>query len=272
MTTKPEPGSPSEGRLSPAEERLVIGLRRRAVREERGLFLAEGLRVVEDLLRSPIVLEFAVVGDSATESEREQAAIRGLEARCPVRRVPDGEIRRLAATDSPQGLIATGRIPDFTLDAFEPAPHALTLALDGVQDPGNFGALVRSARAFGSDLILALTGTVDPWNPKAVRAAAGASFHVHIASLATETALTWLRAAGFAIFAADARGEPIDRVARPERLALVVGNEGAGVGQIVHSTADARVAVPIRPSAESLNVAVAAGILLYALTRETGSG
>jgi TrmH family RNA methyltransferase len=146
------------------------------------------------------------------------------------------------------------------------------LALDGVQDPGNFGALVRSARAFGSDLILAMTGTVDPWNPKAVRAAAGASFHVHIASLATETALSWLRSSGFAILAADARGAPIDRIPRPDRVALVVGNEGAGVGEVVHSTADARVAVPIEPSAESLNVAVAAGILLYALTREAGTG
>jgi RNA methyltransferase, TrmH family len=269
---KPERVPPSGGRLSSAEERLVLGLRRRAVREERGLFLAEGLRVVEDLLRSPIGLEFAVVGDSAMESDREQAAIRELAARCPVRRVPDGEIRRLTATDSPQGLIVTGRIPAFSLDEFQPAPRALTLALDGVQDPGNFGVLARSARAFGSDLILAMTGTVDPWNPKAVRAAAGASFHVHIASPSTETALTWLRSAGFAIFAADARGEPIERVPRPDRIALVVGNEGAGVGQIVHSTADVRVAVPIRPSAESLNVAVAAGILLYELTRESGSG
>jgi len=272
MTVEPEPGSPSGGRLPSAEERLVLGLRRRAVREERGLFLAEGLRVIEELLRSPIRLEFAVVGDSATESEREQSAIRELAGRCPVRRVPDGEIRRLAATDSPQGLIVTGQIPEFSLDAFEPAPRALTLALDGVQDPGNFGALIRSARAFGSVLSLAMTGTVDPWNPKAVRAAAGASFHVHIAKLATETALTWLHSAGFAIFAADARGTPVGRVPRPDRIALVVGNEGAGVSQIVHSTADARVAVPIQPSAESLNVAVAAGILLYALTREAGSG
>jgi len=256
----------SPGSLPPALERLVFALHRRAVREERGLFLAEGVRVVEELARSDLAIEFAVLGESAGGNEREASLLRRLTDRTTVHRVPDGEIRRLAGTDSPQGVLAVAAIPPTSLETA--APGGLVLGLDGVQDPGNFGTLVRSAHAFGSDLVLAMTGTVDPWNPKAVRSAAGASFHVNIVPAATETAVQWLRASGYAIFAADARGTPVDTIAVPDRVALVVGNEGAGVGSTVHTAADERVAVPIRESAESLNVAVAAGILLYALTRE----
>jgi RNA methyltransferase, TrmH family len=231
------------------------------------MFLAEGIRVVEELVKSPIRLELAIVAESAGEADREQRLLEAVESRCTMYRVPDGEIRRLAGTDSPQGLLVAAHTPVTRIETLDPVP-SLLLGLDGVQDPGNFGTLVRSAHAFGADLVLAMTGTVDPWNPKAVRAAAGASFHVHIAAIATDTALTWMRHSGYRIFAADARGTPIGTIEIPSRVALIVGNEGAGVGQAVHSTADERVAVKIRETAESLNVAVAAGILLYELTRE----
>jgi TrmH family RNA methyltransferase len=113
-----------------------------------------------------------------------------------------------------------------------------------------------------------MTGTVDPWNPKAVRAGAGASFQTRIATAQTDDALAWLKAQRFTIFASDARGSPVEAAHRGDRVALVVGNEGAGIGQAVAEAADARIAVPMRGSAESLNVAVAAGILLYVITRE----
>jgi TrmH family RNA methyltransferase len=145
----------------------------------------------------------------------------------------------------------------------------VALVLDAVQDPGNFGTLVRCADAFGVNLVIAMTGTVDPWNPKAVRAAAGAAFHVPIVQAKTATALDWLEAQGFAIWAADAGGEPALSLDRPSRVALVAGNEGAGISDAVTQRTGRHVAVPIRGRADSLNVAVATGILLYLLTAGT---
>jgi TrmH family RNA methyltransferase len=254
--------------LTRAEERLLFGLRRRAFRAERGLFLAEGVRVAEELAASGLSIELAAVAPSLEDTPRGLALVQELSARGPVRRIAESEVRRLAATDAPQGVILAAAIPPAGLEQLSPPARALLLVLDGVQDPGNFGTLVRSADAFGAAAVIAMTGTVDPWNPKAVRAAAGSSFHVPIAIAETRHALDWLRNQKFSVLAADTEGQPIDNVSRAERTALVVGNEGAGVSEAVRSAADAIVAVPIRGKAESLNVAVAAGILLYLLNRE----
>ncbi len=252
--------------LSRAEERLLHGLQRRAFRRERGLFLAEGIRVVEDLADSHLDIELAVAGPDVDRTDRGATLIDKLAGMTQVRRATRAAIGRIAATDSPQDIVAAARIPDTALEDVMPPDRAVALVLDGVQDPGNFGTLVRSADAFGVDLVIAMTGTVDPWNPKAVRAAAGAAFRVPIAVAATADALDWLRGRGFEIWAADAAGEPAAGIGRPGRVGLVVGNEGAGVSETVRSHASRTVAIPIRGRADSLNVAVATGILLFLLT------
>jgi len=253
--------------LTRAEERLLFGLRRRAYREERGLFLAEGVRVAEELVRGGLDIELAVVAPSLEDSPRGGELARQLAARTSLRRVPEGEIRRLASTDSPQGILIAAATPRASLAALELPDRALLLLLDGVQDPGNFGTLVRSADAFSAAAVMALTGTVDPWNPKAVRAAAGSSFHVPIVLAETQEAMDWLKVRKFAILAADTEGRPIEGMRRADRVALVVGNEGAGVSEVCRAAATDIVAVPITGAAESLNVGVAAGILLYLLNR-----
>jgi TrmH family RNA methyltransferase len=137
--------------------------------------------------------------------------------------------------------------------------------LDAVQDPGNFGTLVRSAEALGAAGVIALPGTVDPWNPKAVRAAVGSTFRLPVVGSSWETAAEWLRREGFGILGADAGGGPVPASVR--RAALVVGNEGAGLSAAVRAGMDGLVGIPLRGRAESLNVAAAAAILLYELTR-----
>src|SRR5690606_15150059 len=138
-------------------------------RDEEGLFLAEGIRVVEELVGSGIPVRLAVVSPSAEESERGAALVRALGERAPVRRVSDAEFARLAATEAPQGVLAVAEAPKRELHDITPPDAATVLVLDGIQDPGNFGTMVRTADAFGADLVAALPGTVDPWNPKAVR-------------------------------------------------------------------------------------------------------
>ena len=252
--------------LTRAEERLLVALRQRAQREERRLFVAEGVRVVEELLASGIPIRLVVTAASLEETARGGALAAAL-AQHDVRAVPEHVLARVASTDAPQGVVVAAHIPDTTLDTLDAGPARIAVVLDGIQDPGNVGTLVRSAHAFGAGFVLALGGTADAWNPKAVRASAGSAFRIPIAVAPAEAGLAWLRSAGFRILAADARGPDVSRAACGDRCAIVVGNEGAGVSDAVREAADALVAVPIRDGVESLNVGAAAAVLLYELTR-----
>jgi TrmH family RNA methyltransferase len=253
--------------LTRAEERLVLALRTRKNRARERLFLAEGIRVAEDALAAGIVLDLAVISPSLGDTERGTALRQRLGETTTVRAVSEAELDRLAATETPQGVLLLARMPDWTFEDVKVAERATVLVLDGVQDPGNYGTLVRSADAFDVVCVIALPGTVDPWNPKAVRAAAGSTFRVPTVHASQQAAAAWLHTHEFAVLAADADGTPIERVARALRTALIVGNEGAGLRPETRALAGEVVAVPMAGRAESLNVGVAAGILLYHLTR-----
>lgn len=231
------------------------------------LFLAEGVRVVEELLASPIVPRFAVVSSSIVDTERGVALREALDGRTELFEVTDGHLRRLAATETPQGVLVVAEEPSAELGSFEPEPRSTLLVLDAVQDPGNFGTLARTAAALGVGAVVTLPGTVDPWNPKSVRAAAGATFRLPVLGADWPMLSRWLRDAGYVVYASDAGGADVAGLERGERAALVVGNEGAGVSPEVAAGCDVVVAVPIRGAVESLNVAAATAILLWELTR-----
>jgi TrmH family RNA methyltransferase len=137
--------------------------------------------------------------------------------------------------------------------------------LDGVQDPGNVGTITRTAAALGADAVLALPGTVDLWNAKVVRSAMGASFHVPAFSCTWEQLDDFRGRESVSLWGADAGGVALESLTPPDRLALVVGNEGAGLSGESRARAHTLVSLPISSSVESLNVAVATGILLYQL-------
>ena len=253
--------------LTRAHEKLITGLTRRKVRESEGLFLAEGVRVVEELLRAGVPLRVAVTAPALEETERGRALRAALEARGEVVRVGPGVMDTLAETRTSQGVLVVAESPRRDLAGVELTGRATVLVLDGVQDPGNLGTLTRSAAAFGCAALVCLPGTVDPWNPKAVRASAGALFRLPVLTPGLEESMAWLAEAGFAVVGADSAGEPVEGAALGDRVALVVGNEGAGLTDEVRSRCDRVVAVPMREGTESLNVAVATGILLYVITR-----
>jgi TrmH family RNA methyltransferase len=139
--------------------------------------------------------------------------------------------------------------------------------IDAVQDPGNLGTLIRTADAFGLTFIAILPGSVDAWNTKVVRASAGSTFHLPIIQTGSDSLFEWLRHHGHEVWGADLNGIDVTGIARPERVALVVGNEGAGLRDETRPQLNRRVSIGMRGRAESLNVAVAAGILMYVLTR-----
>ncbi|MFO7261318.1 MAG: RNA methyltransferase [bacterium] len=257
--------------LSRSEQKRLRSLKRRKYREGEGLFLAEGVRLVEAMLDAGVAPRLVVASPTLEDTERGRRLAERLAGLDVLRRVEDRVLAEFAATESPQGVLAVAEIPRHDLGAIRVEGPATVLVLDGVQDPGNFGTLVRTADAFGAAFVAVLPGTVDPWNPKSVRAAAGAAFRIPIVQTDLDTLLEWLHRHGFALYGAAAEGRPVDEVRPPQRAALAVGNEGAGLGAAVRAAAEELLAVPIRPEAESLNVAVAAAVLLFLLTR-TGGG
>lgn len=256
--------------LTRADEKLVRGLARRKVRAAEGLFVAEGVRVVEELLRAGIVLRLVLVSSTLEDTERGAALAGRLAAAGPVRALASHELNRLSETKADQGVLVVAETPVPELAGLTPTGRAAALLLDGVQDPGNLGTLARSAAAFGCGLLACLPGTVDPWNPKAVRASAGALFRLPVVQPDPEALWEWLAEHGFALLGADAAGEPAGEAGPFRRVALAVGNEGAGLSAAVRERCERLVAVPMRGGTESLNAAVAGGILLYEITRERG--
>lgn len=181
-------------------------------------------------------------------------------------RVSDAEMDAIADTEHPQGIVLVCEEPRPDLEAALEGARRV-LVLDAVQDPGNVGTLVRSAVAFGFDVVVTLDGTADPWGSKAVRASAGTVFRVPLVRAAADDVVAGLTAAGLSILVASAEGSAA--VDPPEdSFALVVGNEGAGVRDAVREAARATVAVPMTGPAESLNVGIAGSILMSDFTRK----
>lgn len=241
-------------------------LKRRKARERQTRFVAEGVRTVEELLRSPIHLVGALVSPALAETPRGSALRETIRASgVPLLEVSERDFASASSTDSPQGILVVADIPqrDVSQLAFGDQPRVLVL--DAVQDPGNVGTLVRTAAALGADVTLAMPETVDLWNAKVVRSAMGALFR-HSVLACTWQEFDAIRAAHrLSCWAADVSGEPVERVEDSQSIALVVGNEGAGISSEAQRRADRRIAIPIAADVESLNVAVAAGILLYQL-------
>lgn len=230
--------------------------------------LAEGVRLVEELLQAGLPCKGAVISPTLESTSRGADLVMALRAAgTPLETVTDQEIQSLAATENPQGVVVVFTPARLELSTIEPEPGRPVLLLDGVQDPGNVGTILRTSLAFGAAGVVALPGTADLLNPKTLRASMGASFRLPALHASQADTLEWLQQRGLPLWVAGSGGTAIGE--GPERglLALVLGNEAAGVSPDLFARADRLVTIPIRPEVESLNVAIAAGILLYQVTR-----
>lgn len=247
---------------------LARDLRRRKARERQDLFVAEGVRGVEELLRSGLEVRGALVSPAAAETSRGRAVIAQFGHRdISVEEVSVEDFASAADTDSPQGMLAIAPVPRRALGDLPNEDTLRLLVLDAIQDPGNVGTILRTAGALGATATFSLPGTVDLWNAKVVRSGMGAHFHHPCLSGTWDDLDAFRRERSVLLWAADAGGDSIEGLDRPARLALVVGNEGGGLSSATRQRADRIVALPIAESTESLNVAVATGILLYELRR-----
>lgn len=247
---------------------LVRDLKLARGRERRGLALAEGVRLLEEALASGIAIRH-VLASPALEATARGGALKAALASAghPIEPVSEKELDQLAATERPQGVLAVIVPPTWSLANIKVGPGAPALVLDGVQDPGNVGTIVRTAFALGAAGVLALPGTAEITNPKTLRATMGGYFRLPCVMVDEPVLESWARETGVRLMVAAADGSPPER-SRGHALALVVGNEGAGTRPSLDRWAHGRIGVPLRPGAESLNVGIAAGILLYEVTRE----
>ena len=248
---------------------LIRDLQRRKARGRRGLALVEGVRLVEEALAAGVPIVGALIAADLERTSRGAALREDLESRrIPIEVVSARVFAPLADTDTPQGIVAViepkrWAVEDLNLDA-----NGAVLIIDGVQDPGNVGTLLRTAHGLGARGTVVLRGTADILGPKTLRAAMGANFRHPVVSLDDAAFITWTKASGVTLWATAADGVPITRVKRGAGpIGVIVGNEGAGIRPALNAVAAQRVAIPMAGGAESLNVAVAAGILLYEVLR-----
>lgn len=246
---------------SQSQSKRIRALHRRKERRSRGEFLVEGPRVLAELLHAelPVTLVLYTEAAAAEPAGRELLA-RVAASAIPAEVVSEPELRRHADTVAPQGWLATAPIPTWS---WADMGGARVLVLDAVSDPGNVGTLIRAAEALGADGVVVLPGTADPWGPKVVRAAAGSSLRVPIVEAEWEEGLARLREWSTPVWVAASDGEPVDRTGSgPDRVAVVLGNEGAGVTPRVRADADRVVAISMSGKVDSLNAALAGAILM----------
>jgi RNA methyltransferase, TrmH family len=229
-----------------------------------GLAVAESFHLLEEAIRSDAEIVSVIAADSVSTTVL--ARTKGLES-IQVTSIPDALLQQISATETSQGVITLVRPRAWGLDQVFRG-QSLVIVLDGVQDPGNAGAILRAAEAFGASGALLVKGTVNPYNPKAMRASAGSVFRLPLATqIEAEFAVATLKQNRVDLYAAGAHGEKaIADVDLRRRCAIIIGSEGRGVSDAFRSEA-AGLRIPIT-QVESLNAAVAAGILLYEARRQ----
>ena len=247
-------------------------LARRASRADRRLFLAEGPQAVREALALPGCVRevFAVAAAAAAHPDLvSAAAASGVDWLA----VDEQALASLSETVAPQGVLAVCSFLDRPLSALLATDPRLVVVCADVRDPGNAGTVVRSADAAGAGGVVLSGSSVDPYNGKAVRASVGSLFHLPLVLEAdTPTVVAALRARGLTVLAADGAGEvDLDDAAEDGLLsrptAWLFGNEAWGLPEAVAALADHRVRIPIHGRAESLNLATAAAVCLYASAR-----
>jgi len=228
---------------------------------------------VEEALAAGLPFQGALVAPDLARTARGVELVAELERHAiPVEEIGARTFAQLAETETPQGIMAVIEPRRWAVAEFAPRPEAVALVIDGVQDPGNVGTLIRTAHALGAAGTVVLRGTADPTSPKALRAAMGATFRHLVVSLDDAGFIAWARKHAVTLWAAAADGTPLHRALATGSgnggpIAVIVGNEGAGIRPQLNAVAAQRVAIPLAQGAESLNVAVAAGILLYEVLR-----
>jgi len=238
-------------------------------RKAEARMVVEGVRMLEEVLDAGVPVEVLVYDPHALAGPRGEALLdRARRHGARLVTAAPHVVAACSQVDTPQGLVAVvERSPAALSDLLNVAGLVVVVA-DRLQDPGNLGTIIRTADAAGATAVLATHGTVDPSNPKVVRATMGSLFHLPVVTAPAEEAVALLRQHGVRILVADQSGAiSYEEADYHAPLAVVLGNEGEGPDPVWRTVAEATVRIPLYGRAESLNVAVAAALLLYEVRR-----
>ncbi|MDG2025331.1 MAG: RNA methyltransferase [Actinomycetota bacterium] len=239
-------------------------MRDRRYRDVEGLVVIEGPRPLRTAIEIGVDLQ-----EVFYRPDQEQISVSVEAADANFYEVDAETLDEIADSSSPQGVLAIAKVEETAVDDI--AAMQRVVVIDSVQDPGNVGAIVRTAAAAQFDAVITTPGTADLWSPRAIRASAGTLFALNVARrVDLGSTLDLLREAGHVIFATDSDGSvSINDIDVAERMTLMLGSEAHGVSKAVGARTDAMIRVPMGPFVESLNVAVAAGIMMYRMQQET---
>lgn len=229
-------------------------LKNRGARREAGAYLVEGIKMAREALSRPGLCRHLYV------TQETLPLFEG--AACPMTLITDNVLAALCDTKTPQGVLALVNLPE------KAELGSRIIVMDGVQDPGNVGTILRTADAAGFTGALLSPACADPFSPKVLRATMGSIFRLPICTQEDlPAALKALAGAGYSVLSSQLDGEPFfERGPVGEKFVLIIGNEGNGVSEPVKAAATHRLALPMQGGAESLNAAIAAGIMMYDLT------
>lgn len=267
-----------EGRHNPLVKELRLAFSRAELTES-GDCAIEGLRILEEAIRSGLRLSAVFFRESA--QDRAERLLPQIGAQVETLLLPDKLFDSLVPSESPQGVAALVRLKEFVLDdVLERMQVGPIVVLAGLQDPGNLGTILRSAEAFGTAGVVLGEGTVSAFNSKVVRASAGSVFRLPIvhgqargrgkpATVRMEEILQKLRAQGVRLVATSShKGTPLDQADLKGSAAIFFGNEGAGLPREMIGKMDESIVIPHTEQVESLNAGVAASIVLYEAARQ----
>ncbi len=244
----------------------LASLKEKKGRRERGTFLVEGEKMFRECMESGMeIVRIALLATKDRPPLTETSFIEGRFAPESLVLLGEDAFRAVCDEKTPQGVVAEVKIPQHDLRP----PEGCCLFLDGLADPANVGAVVRTAAAAGYREIY-LADCADPYAPKSVRASMSGVFHTKLMRGSREEILRVL--GDVPMIAADMDGENVFPFVPPERFCLCIGNEGNGLSEAVRARADHTVAIPMEGSVESLNASVSAGILMYFLKKNKENG
>lgn len=257
-----------ESRENALIKRLVRLSSDRKFRRESGEMVCEGAKMLAEALGSGVAVYAVLVADDAAISS---AVLHDAEATgAKLYSCPTALIEKVSNVKTPQGVVFSCARPVIQLDALAGARRLLVL--EGLQDPGNLGTILRTADAFALDGVVLCEGCVDPTSPKVVRATMGAAFRMPTVAATLEQTAAFLQQQQLPLYATALRGDsvPITRVDL-RRAAVLIGNEGRGITKKAAEMSDTCIIIPMEGRAESLNASVAASIIMYEMSRKSDS-
>jgi len=252
--------------ISKTEAKKVRALQSKKGRKAHGRFVAEGVRLLEEACRFRIRPAELFFSEAIVSERGRRLAVRFQKMGITPRAVAAAELKRMAGTEAPQGLLAVFDAPVQNLSELYRPSMRNALMCENLSDPGNVGTLIRSAAAFDFDLVILCERSAEPYSPKVVRASVGAVFGIPIAVTTTAEALDYLARKKFALVASALNGRAgLKRVlarVKDRRMALAIGSEADGLSQIVLDQAYSAVRIQHSRRVESLNSAMAGSILM----------